>query len=156
MLNFANSTVGFKNWCCFISIKFDIEKWRICRNFVAGAQSLCGYINISSFFCKSGIQYLCKGKLVFVLVLVLLVPIKVVPVRNDYFLHSKFESHTYQQMNEFLHWRSCYRKKYGAYISHELIVRLIPTWIWFDLVTIIHFWPLNHQLFFFFNFVSLK
>ena len=28
------------------------------------------------------------------------VPIKVVPVKNDYFLHPKFELHRYQQMNE--------------------------------------------------------
>ena len=26
MLNFARSTVGYKNACCFISIKFDAEK----------------------------------------------------------------------------------------------------------------------------------
>ena len=26
ILNFANSTVGYKNWCCFVSIKFDVEK----------------------------------------------------------------------------------------------------------------------------------
>ena len=146
MLNFANSTLDCENWCCFISIKFGVEKnWRICRNFVAGG-SFYEYINISSFFSKSGIQYLCKGKLVFRLVLVLLVPIKVVPVKNDYFLHPKFESHTYQQRNGFLYWRSFYWKKYGAYISHELIVRLTPTWIWFDLLTVIHFWSSNHQL----------
>ena len=25
MLDFADSTVGYKNWHCFISIKFDVE-----------------------------------------------------------------------------------------------------------------------------------
>ena len=32
-------------------------------------------------------------------------------------------------------------KKLGAYIIYELIVRLIPTWIWYDLLTVSHFWP---------------
>ena len=62
-------------------------------------------ILIFLFLPKSGIQYLCKGKLVFVLVLVLL---KVVPVKNYYFLHRKFESHTYQQVNGFLYWQGFY------------------------------------------------
>ena len=36
MLNFANSTLGYENLDCFISIKFDFEKkWIIGRNFVA-------------------------------------------------------------------------------------------------------------------------
>ena len=38
----------------------------------------------------------------------LLVPIKVVLVKNDYFLYPKFEMHRYQQMNGFLYWRSFY------------------------------------------------
>ena len=29
------------------------------------------------------------------------VPIKVLPVKNDYFLYQTFELHRYQQMNEF-------------------------------------------------------
>ena len=63
-------------------------------------------------FSESDIQYLCE-----ISVCKVLVTIKVVPVKNDYFLHPKFE---------FLYWRSFYRKKVGAYISHELIGRLIP------------------------------
>ena len=31
-----------------------------------------------------------------------LVPIKVLPVKNDYFLYQNFELHRYQQMNGFL------------------------------------------------------
>ena len=86
-------------------------------------QKFCRYINISSFF-KSGIQYLWQGK---ISVCKVLVPIKVMPVKNDYFLLSKFELHSYQQMNGFLYWHSFYWKKIGAYVSHKLIVRLITT-----------------------------
>ena len=36
ILNFADSTVGYENWYCFISFKFGVEKkWIICRNVVA-------------------------------------------------------------------------------------------------------------------------
>ena len=35
-----------------------------------------------------------------------LVPIKVMPVKNDYFLLPKFELHSFQQMNGFLYWIS--------------------------------------------------
>ena len=52
-------------------------------------------------FSESDIQYLCE-----ISVCKVLVTIKVVPVKNDYFLHSKFELHRYQQMNKFLYWRS--------------------------------------------------
>ena len=75
-----------------------------------------------------------------------LVLIKVVPVKNDYFLRSKFELYRYQQINGFLYWLRFYWKKCGACISHKLIVRLIPTWIWYDLLTVSRIWPLNHQL----------
>ena len=68
-----------------------------------------------------------------------LVLIKAVPWKNDYFLHQKFELHRYQ-MNGFLYWFSFYWNKCGTYISHELIVWLIPTWIWYDLLTVSHFW----------------
>ena len=37
-------------------------------------------------------------------------------------------------------------KKYGTCTSHELIVRLIPTWIYYDLITVSQIWPSNHQL----------
>ena len=75
-----------------------------------------------------------------------LVLIKVVSVKNDYFLHPKFELHRYFG---FLYWRSFYWKN-DAYISHELIVRLIPTWIWYNLLTVSQIWPLNHQLSYYF------
>ena len=40
-----------------------------------------------------------------------LVLIKVVPVKNDYFLRSKFEVYRYQQINGFLYWLRFYWKK---------------------------------------------
>ena len=43
-------------------------------------------------FSKSGIQCLWQGE---ISVCKVLVPIKVVPVKNDYFLHQKFELHKY-------------------------------------------------------------
>ena len=151
MLNFFNSTLGYENWYCFISMKFGAEKkWIICRNFVAGVTKFCGYIKISSFVSKSGIQYLWQEQ---ISVFKELLPIKVVAIENDYFLHPRFESHAYQRMNGFLYWRSFYRKKIWRifyYISHELIVRVIPTWIWFHLFTIINFWASSHQLSYFF------
>ena len=84
-------------------------------------------------FSESDIQYLWQGEISFCKVQV---PIKVVPVKNNYFLHSKFELHGYQQVNRFLYWCSFYLKTFGAYISHELVVQLIPTWIWYDLLTV--------------------
>ena len=111
MLNFGNSTVGYENWYYFISIKFGVEKKRIiCWSFVAGVTRFSAYINTSSFF-KSGIQYLWQG---YISVCKVLVQIKVVPVKNDYFFHPKLELHRYQQMNGFLYWHSFYWKKYGA------------------------------------------
>ena len=76
-------------------------------------------------------------------------------MKNDDFLHPKFELHTYQQMNGFLYGFLLLKKKCGAYISHELIVRLIPTWIWFDLLKI-NFWPSNHQFSYSFWFCQFK
>ena len=55
-----------------------------------------------------------------------------------------------------LYWRIFYWKKCGAYINYELIVRLIPTWIWYDLLTVSHFWPSTHQLSYFFKSYQLK
>ena len=66
-------------------------------------------------FSKSGIQYLRQRKISACKVLV---PIKVVPVKNDHY--------------------------YSRNISHELIVRLIPTWIWYDLLRVCQFWSSNH------------
>ena len=44
-------------------------------------------------FSESGIQYLWQGE---ISVCKVLVPIKVVIVKNGYFLHPKFELHRYQ------------------------------------------------------------
>ena len=79
-----------------------------------------------------------------------LVAIKVVPVKNHYFLHPKFEFHRYQKMNRCLYWCSFYWKKYGAYVSHELIIRLTAILIWYDILTISQIWPSNRQLSYFF------
>ena len=84
-------------------------------------------------FSKSSIQYLWQKK---ISVCKVLAPIKVRPVKNNYFLFPKFELHRYQQINGFLYWRSFYWKRFGAYISHELIFRLTPIWIWYNLFTI--------------------
>ena len=56
-------------------------------------------------FTKSYIEYLWQGE---ISVCKVLLPIKVVSVKNDYFLHPKFELHRYQQTNGFLYWRSFY------------------------------------------------
>ena len=148
MLDFANLTLGYKNLILFYFYQVwyrdevdNLQKFRSQRNKIFVG------ILFFLFFSKSGFQYLWQGE---ISVCKVLVPIKVVPVKKDYFLHPKFELHRYQQMNWFLYWRSFYWKKYGAFISHKPIVRLIPTWIWYDLLTVIHFWPLNHQLSYFF------
>ena len=44
-----------------------------------------------------------------------LVLIKLVPVKNDYFLHSKFELYRYQQFNGFLYWLSFTEKIWRIY-----------------------------------------
>ena len=109
------------------------------QNFVAGiTKFLC--ILIFLVFSKSAIQYLWRSK---ISICKVLGSVKVVPGKNDYFLHQKFELHR-QQINGFLYWRSFYLKKFGAYISHKLIVRLIPNWVWYDLLTVSHLWLLNH------------
>ena len=65
MLNFANSTVGYKNWC-FIFTKFDFEK---SGEFVEISYSLRNkifvYINISVFFLGQAFSTCGKEKLVF-------------------------------------------------------------------------------------------
>ena len=86
------------------------------------------------FFSKSGIQYLWQKE---ISIFKVQVQIKVVLGKNDYFFHQKFELHWWQ-MNGFLYWCSFYRKKIGAYISLKLIVWLIPTWIWYDLLAVSH------------------
>ena len=66
--------------------------------------------------------------------------IKEVPVKNNYFLHPKFELHRYQQVNGFPYCHSFCWKKYGAYIIQELIMRLMLTWIWYDLIKVSQIW----------------
>ena len=60
-------------------------------------QNFCGRI-----FSKSGTQYFWQGE---ISVCKVLVPIKIVPVKNNYFRYPNFKSHTFQQMNGFLYWR---------------------------------------------------
>ena len=134
MLDFANSTFATKTWYCFISCKFNVEKVDNLQKFRS--------------WRKSGIQYIGKEKLVFVKKV--LVPIKVVRVKNYDFLHPNFKLHRYHQMNKFLCWCSFYWNNIGTYISHELIVRLMPTWIWYDLLSESQIWPSHHELSHFF------
>ena len=77
----------------------NLQKFRSRRNEI--------FVGILFFlvFSKSDIQYLWQGE---ISVCKVIVPIKVVPVKNDYFLHPKFELHRYQQMNGFLFWISVY------------------------------------------------
>ena len=148
MLDFANSTLGYENLILFNFYQVwyrekvdNLQKFRRRRNKI--------FVIIFFFlvFSKSDIQYLWQGE---ISVCKVLVPIKLVPVKNDYFLHPKFKLHRYQQMNGFLYWISFYWKRNGTYISHEIIAWLIPIWIWYDLLTVSQIWPSNHQLSYFF------
>ena len=150
MLDFANSTLGYENLILFNFYQVwyrekvdNLQKFRSRRNKI--------FVGILFFlvFSKSGIQYLWQGE---ISVCKVLVPIKVVQVKNDYFLHPKFELQRYHQMNGFLYWIRFYWKKIGTYISHEIIARPIPTWIWYDLLTVGQIWPSNHQLSYFCRF----
>ena len=68
-------------------------------------QMFCRYILFLVFLSQAFIT--CgKGKSVFVNAV--LVPIKVMLVKNDYFLLPKLELHSFQQMNGFLYWYSFY------------------------------------------------
>ena len=99
-------------------IKFDVEKKGIvCRNFEAGATKIFVGILIFLVFSKLVIRYLQQGE---ISVHKVLVPVKVVLVKNYYLLHPKFELHRYQHCAVFT------EKTFYAY-SHKLIVRLIPT-----------------------------
>ena len=75
----------------------NLQKFRSRRNKV--------FVGILIFlvFSELGIQYLWQGE---ISVCKVLVPIKVVPVKNDYFLHPKIELHRYREMNGFLYWHS--------------------------------------------------
>ena len=69
--------------------------WQVIfRNFVASVTKslILIIINNISSFVKSGIQYLWQGK---ISACTVLLPIKVVPVKNDHFIHPKFELHRY-------------------------------------------------------------
>ena len=140
MLNFANSPVGYKNWC-FISTKFDFER---SGKFAEISYSLHNKIFVCIliflFFSKSGIQYLWQGEISICKVVVL---INVVPEKNDYFLYQNSNC-IYSKWMVFLIGAVFTEKTFGAYISYELIVWLISTWIWYDLLTVSHFWPSNH------------
>ena len=129
------------------------EKGDNLQKFCSWRNKIIAGVLIFLVFSKSGIQYLLQEKISACKVLV---PIKVVPVKNDHFLHPKFELHRYQQMNGFLYWGSFYWKKYGAYISHELIVRLMPTWIWYDLLLVSKSGHGITSYLASFNFVSIK
>ena len=98
MLKLAISTVGYEYLCKF-DVERKLEKFRTRRSKV--------FVGISKFlvFSKSRIQDLWQGE---ISVSKVLLTIKVVPVKNDYFLHSKFKLHRYQQMNEFLYWCNFY------------------------------------------------
>ena len=83
-----------------------------CWENLVNLQKFCGrrskvfvVILIFPFFSKPGIQYLWRGEIG---VCKVLISIKLVPVKKDYFLHPKFELHRYQQTNGFLYWRSFY------------------------------------------------
>ena len=143
MLNYANSTSGYENWCFFILSSLMLKQVDNFRKF--GTRCTKVFVDRLMFldFSKSGMQYLWQGEISVCKVLML---IKVVLVKNNYFLYQKFELHRYQQTNRFLYLNSFYWKKIVAYFSHKLIVRLIPTWIWYDILTVSHFWTSNHQL----------
>ena len=143
LMRFANL---FDFW--FDEGQRQVTIWQVIfRNFVASVTKslILIIINNISSFVKSGNKYLWQGK---ISACTVLLSIKVVPVKNDHFLHPKFELHRYQQMNGFLYWRGFYGKKYGAYTSHKLIVRLIPTWFdtIYDLLTVSQIWSSNQQL----------
>ena len=146
MLKFANSTVDYKNWYCYFYQVWCWEKVDNLHKFRSRCNKIFVGILIFLVFSKSGIQCLWQGEISACKVLV---PIKVVPVKNDYFLHQKFELHR-SQMNWFLYCCSFYWKQFGAYISPRLIVWLMPTWIWYNLLTVSHFWLSNHKLSYFF------
>ena len=137
MLDFAHSALGYENLIFFQFYQVwyrekvdNLLKFRSRRNKI--------FVGLLFFldFSESGIQYLWQGE---ISVCNVLVRIKVVPVKNDHFLDQKFKLHKCQQMNVFLYWRSFYWKKFGVYISHELIVRL-------NLLTVCQIRPSNHQL----------
>ena len=75
----------------------NLQKFRSWSNKV-----FVGILIFLVFFSKSDITHsvisVCKVP----------VPIKVVPGKNDYFDHPKFDSHTFQQINGFLYGRSFY------------------------------------------------
>ena len=105
--NFADSL-----WATKLDIVYFYQVW--CWEKVDNLQKFCSrhnniFVGILIFLVlsKSGIQYLWQGEISAYKVLV---SIKVVPVKDDYLLHQKFELRI-KQMNGFLYRRSFYRKK---------------------------------------------
>ena len=60
-------------------------------------------------------------------------------------VHDKFMTRYFG----FLYWCSLYWKN-GAYFNQEFIFQLIPTSIWYDLLTVSQIWSSNHQQSYFF------
>ena len=92
MLSFANSSelqkliffYFYQVWCW--------EKMDNLQKFCSRHSKIVVGILIFIVISESGIQFLRQGE---ISVSKVLVPIKVVPVKNDYFLHQKFEFHKY-------------------------------------------------------------
>ena len=122
------------------------EKRDSLQKFWSWCNKMLVSILIFLVFSKLVIQYLQQGE---ISVHNVREPVKVVLVKNDYLLHRKFELHRYQHCAVFT------EKTFYAY-SHKLIVRLIPTWIRYNLLTVSQIWPSNHQLSYSaaFNFVN--
>ena len=100
ILNFRNSPVGYENWYCFLLSSILRKKVRnLLKVSSQRTKKFSGYVNFSSF-SEAGIQYLWQEEIG---VYKVLVPVKILLVKNDYFLRPKFEFHRYQQMNGFLY-----------------------------------------------------
>ena len=146
--------MGYENLYCFFFYQiYCWEKVYNLQNFCSRSNKVFMIILIFLFFfiffSNPGIRHSVIS------IYKVLAPIKVlVLVKNSYFGRPKFKFHAFQQVNGFLYCHIFYRKE--TCLSHKLIFRLIRTWIWFDLLTVIHFWPLNHQLFYSFYFLNLK
>ena len=100
ILNFLNSTVGYENLYCFLLSSILRKKVdNLLKVSSQRTKNFGGYVNFSSF-SESGIQYLWQEEIG---VFKVLVPVKILLVKNNYFLRPKFEFHRYQQMNGFLY-----------------------------------------------------
>ena len=96
ILNFLNSTVGYENLYCFLLSSILRKKVdNLLKVSSQRTKNFGGYVNFSSFS-----QYLWQEEIG---VNKVLAPVKIVLVKNYYFLLPKFEFHRYQQMNGFLY-----------------------------------------------------